>query len=43
MKRLYFRQFNYNKTFYRDGNLEPNRVFLLIKIIPFMIGVPNVI
>ena len=36
--------FNYNKTFYRDGNLEPNRsLSFLIKIIPFTeLGVPNV-
>ena len=36
--------FNYNKTFYRDGNLEPNRsLSFLIKIIPFTeLGVPNI-
>ncbi len=35
---------NYNKSFYRDGNLEPNKsLSFLIKIIPFTeIGVPNV-
>ena len=35
--------FNYNKTFYRDGNLEPNRsLSFLIRIIPFTeLGVPN--
>ena len=34
---------NYNKTFYRDGSLEPNRsLSFLIKIIPFTeLGVPN--
>ena len=37
--------FNYNKSFYRDGNLEPNKsLSFLIKIIPFTeLGVPNVI
>ena len=36
--------FNYNKSFYRDGNLEPNKsLSFLIKIIPFTeLGVPNV-
>ena len=36
--------FNYNKTFYRDGNLEPNRsLSFLIKIIPFTeLGVTNI-
>ena len=36
--------FNYNKTFYRDGNLEPNRsLSFLIKIIPFTeLGVKNI-
>ena len=36
--------FNYNKTFFRDGNLEPNTsLSFLIKIIPFTeLGVPNV-
>ena len=35
---------NYNKTFFRDGNLEPNKsLSFLIKIIPFTeLGVPNV-
>ena len=35
---------NYNKTFYRDGNLEPNRsLSFLIKIIPFSeLGVTNI-
>ncbi len=35
--------FNYNKSFYRDGNLEPNKsLSFLIKIIPFTeLGVPN--
>ncbi len=35
--------FNYNKSFYRDGNLEPNEsLSFLIKIIPFTeLGVPN--
>ena len=35
--------FNYNKTFYRDGNLKPNEsLSFLIKIIPFTeLGVPN--
>ncbi len=35
---------NYNKSFYRDGNLEPNKsLSFLIKIIPFTeLGVPNV-
>ena len=35
---------NYNKTFYSDGNLEPdNTLSFLIKIIPFTeFGVPNV-
>ena len=34
---------NYNKSFYRDGNLEPNKsLSFLIKIIPFTeLGVPN--
>ena len=34
---------NYNKSFYRDGNLEPNEsLSFLIKIIPFTeLGVPN--
>ncbi|MDC3000537.1 LPS export ABC transporter periplasmic protein LptC [Candidatus Pelagibacter sp.] len=36
--------FNYNKSFFRDGNLEPNRsLSFLIKIIPFTeLGVPNI-
>ena len=36
--------FNYNKSFYRDGNLEPNKsLSFLIKIIPFTeFGVPNI-
>ena len=36
--------FNYNKTFFRDGNLEPNRsLSFLVKIIPFTeLGVPNI-
>ena len=36
--------FNYNKSFYRDGNLEPNQsLSFLLKIIPFTeLGVPNV-
>ncbi len=36
--------FNYNKTFYRDGSLEPNRsLSFLIKIIPFTeLGVKNI-
>ena len=36
--------FNYNKSFYRDGNLEPNKsLSFLIKIIPFTeLGVPNI-
>ena len=35
--------FNYNKSFYRDGNLKPNEsLSFLIKIIPFTeLGVPN--
>ncbi len=35
---------NYNKTFFRDGNLEPNSsLSFLIKIIPFTeLGVPSV-
>ena len=35
---------NYNKSFYRDGNLEPNKsLSFLLKIIPFTeLGVPNV-
>jgi LPS-assembly protein len=35
---------NYNKSFYRDGNLEPNKsLSFLVKIIPFTeLGVPNV-
>ena len=35
--------FNYNKSFYRDGSLEPNEsLSFLIKIIPFTeLGVPN--
>ena len=34
----------YNKSFFRDGNLEPNKsLSFLLKIIPFTeIGVPNV-
>ena len=34
---------NYNKSFYRDGNLKPNEsLSFLIKIIPFTeLGVPN--
>ena len=34
---------NYNKSFYRDGTLEPNEsLSFLIKIIPFTeLGVPN--
>ena len=36
--------FNYNKSFYRDGSLEPNKsLSFLIKIIPFTeLGVSNV-
>ena len=36
--------FNYNKTFFRDGNLEPNKsLSFLIKIIPFTeLGVKNI-
>ena len=36
--------FNYNKTFYSDGNLEPDQTLsFLIKIIPFTeLGVENV-
>ncbi len=36
--------FNYNKSFYRDGNLKPNEsLSFLIKIIPFTeLGVPNI-
>ena len=36
--------FNYNKSFFSDGNLEPNKTLsFLIKIIPFTeIGVPNI-
>ena len=36
--------FNYNKTFYSDGNLEPDQnLSFLIKIIPFTeLGVANV-
>ena len=36
--------FNYKRTFYRDGNLEPNNTLsFLIRIIPFTeLGVPNV-
>ena len=36
--------FNYNKTFYKDGNLEPNKsLSFLIKIIPFTeYGVTNI-
>ena len=36
--------FNYNKTFYSDGSLEPDEsLSFLIKIIPFTeLGVPNV-
>ena len=35
---------NYNKTFYRDGNLEPNRsLSFLVRIIPFSeLGVTNI-
>ncbi len=35
---------NYNKSFYRDGNLKPNQsLSFLVKIIPFTeLGVPNV-
>ena len=35
---------NYNKSFYRDGNLEPNQsLSFLIKIIPFTeLGVQNI-
>jgi len=35
---------NYNKTFYSDGNLEPNKsLSFLIKIIPFTeLGVNNI-
>ena len=35
---------NYNKSFFRDGNLKPNKsLSFLIKIIPFTeLGVPNV-
>ena len=35
--------FNYNKSFYRDGSLEPNKsLSFLIKIIPFTeLGVQN--
>ena len=34
---------NYNKSFYRDGNLKPNEsLSFLVKIIPFTeLGVPN--
>ena len=34
---------NYNNTFSRDGNLEPNKsLSFLLKIIPFTeLGVPN--
>ena len=34
---------SYNKSFYRDGNVEPNQsLSFLIKIIPFNeFGVPN--
>ena len=34
---------NYNKSFYKDGNLEPNEsLSFLVKIIPFTeLGVPN--
>ena len=40
---VYQLNFNYNKSFYRDGNLEPNKsLSFLIKIIPFTeLGVPN--
>ena len=36
--------FNYNKSFYSDGNLEPNKsLSFLIKIIPFTeLGVSNI-
>ena len=36
--------FNYNKSFYQDGNLEPNKsLSFLIKIIPFTeLGVQNI-
>ena len=36
--------FNYNKSFFSDGNLKPNKTLsFLIKIIPFTeLGVPNV-
>ena len=36
--------FNYNKSFFSDGNLEPNKTLsFLIKIIPFTeVGVPNI-
>ena len=35
---------NYNKSFYKDGNLEPNKsISFLIKIIPFTdLGVSNI-
>ena len=35
---------NYNKSFFRDGNLEPNKsISFLVKIIPFTeLGVSNV-
>ena len=40
---LYLINFNYNKTF-RDGNLEPNKLSFLVKIIPFTeLGVPNMV
>ena len=37
-------KFNYNKTFYSDGNLEPDQTLsFLIRIIPFTeLGVANV-
>ena len=36
--------FKYNKSFYQDGNLEPNKsLSFLIKIIPFTeLGVQNI-
>ena len=36
--------FNYNKSFYSDGNSEPdNTLSFLVKIIPFTeLGVPNI-
>ena len=36
--------FNYNKTFYSDGSLEPDEsLSFLIKIIPFTeLGLPNI-